>query len=172
MQWKAAVQLHIRTGSGASSSRNEGFRELEADLSALFVDLLSSLLVWESNKNTNYHKSKPDENQVAPTYCGNCVSKNSRGNGCCHVAYKIQEAGCTGYHAGIAKAWAVAAPHDGGCTSGRENSQDQEYNIVDWLMANVNQHKADGSNCKRNQDGKLHIVVQFFVHENSNKWCQ
>ena len=33
---KAAMQLHIGAGSGASPSRIEGFREFEADLSALF----------------------------------------------------------------------------------------------------------------------------------------
>ena len=36
---KAATQLHIHTQSGASPSRNEGFREFEADLSALFSGL-------------------------------------------------------------------------------------------------------------------------------------
>ena len=33
---KAALQLHIGAQSSASPSRNEGFREFEADLSALF----------------------------------------------------------------------------------------------------------------------------------------
>ena len=35
---KAAMQLHIGAGSGASPSRIEGFREFEADLSALFFN--------------------------------------------------------------------------------------------------------------------------------------
>ena len=137
-----------------------------------FVHVLSSLLKWKSHYDTDYHENKPDKDQVAPAYGGYCVSKNRRGNGCCHVAYKIQKACCTGYHTGIAKAWAVAAPHDGGCTVGRKNRQNQEDDIVDWLMANVHQHKADGSSGKRNQDGKFHIVVQLFKHENCYEWCQ
>ena len=40
---KAALQLHIGTQSGASPSRNEGFREFEADLSALFLIALEGI---------------------------------------------------------------------------------------------------------------------------------
>ena len=34
---KAAMQLHIGAQSGVSPSRIEGFREFEADISALFL---------------------------------------------------------------------------------------------------------------------------------------
>ena len=43
---KAAMQLHIRTQSGASPSRIEGLREFEADLSALFFPLQKARFLW------------------------------------------------------------------------------------------------------------------------------
>ena len=72
---KAATQLHIRTQSGASPSRNEGFREFEADLSALFFKKYVRTCVWNSrNKelwDSNWHESDDffyDNPEIADKY--------------------------------------------------------------------------------------------------------